>query len=422
MSKLILKHISQLVPVDEPAPIRGQDMNRIRTIEDAFVVTGNHVVLGLGSMEDYDPSLYETGDFRIMDCHGKTLVPGFVDSHTHFIFGGYRENEFKMRLEGKSYMEIMNAGGGIASSVTATRAASLEDLYDLGIERLDGMLTMGVTTVEGKSGYGLDLDTELKQLQVMKELNSYHPIDIVSTFLGPHSLPAEYKGNQEGYIDFVINEVLPEVRDQNLAEFADIFCEKGVFSVAESKYYLSAAKEFGLKLKVHADEMVTLGGTEMAVELGAHSADHLLAVSDQGIQDLAIGKTVATLLPATAYSLSEPFARARDIIDSGCALALATDFNPGSCPTYSIPLVISLAALKMRMTVKEIICALTKNGACAIDRQEVVGSIEVGKKADMLILSKPSIDFLPYHLGMNLVETVIKEGIIVSEKGKRWKI
>ncbi len=414
MSKLILKNISQLVPVDEAGPIRGKDMNLIKTIENGFVVTHNHVVVGLGSMEDYDQSLYETGDFMVMDCLGKTVVPGFVDSHTHFVFGGYRENEFKMRLEGKSYMEIMSAGGGIASSVTATRAASAEELYDLGIERLDGMLAMGVTTLEGKSGYGLDLITELKQLQVMKELNSRHPIDLVSTFLGPHSLPPEYKGNQEAYIDFVINEVLPEVKDQDLAEFADIFCEKGVFSVEESKYYLGAAKELGFKLKVHADEIATLGGAEMAVDLGAHSADHLLAVSDQGIKDLAGGSTVATLLPATAYSLNEPFAKAREMIDSGCAVALATDFNPGSCPTYSIPLVISLAALKMKMTAKEIICALTKNGACALDRQDVAGSIEVGKKADILILSKPSIDFLPYHLGMNLVETVIKEGIVVT--------
>lgn len=415
MSKLILKNITQLVLMDGPAPKRGTQMEDIHLVAEGFVVVVNDTIIAAGPMTDYDEDAYEVGEVEFVDCAGKTVLPGFVDSHTHFVFGGYRENEFKMRLEGKGYMEIMNAGGGIASSVKMTKEAEELALYEAGYVRLDDMLKMGVTTVEGKSGYGLDKETELKQLRIMNQLHDDHPMDVVPTFLGPHSIPKEYKGNQEVFIDFMINEVLPEVVDQNLAEFADIFCEEGVFSVAESKYYLSAAKEAGLKLKVHADEIVTLGGTEMAVGLGAHSADHLLAVSDQGIKDLASGSTIATLLPGTAFSLSEPYARARDMIDGGCAVALASDFNPGSCPTHSIPLVIGLAALKMKMTAKEILAALTINGACAIDRQDDIGSIEPGKKADLIILNKPSIDFLPYHIGMNLVEKVIKGGNVVVE-------
>lgn len=275
-------------------------------------------------------------------------------------------------------------------------------------------MAMGVTTVEGKSGYGLDHDTEIRQLEAMKILNEIHPVDVVPTFLGPHSVLPEYKGKEDEFIDYMID-VMKYAAENKLAEFADIFCEKNVFSVEQSRKFLTEAKKMGLKLKIHADEMVQLGGTELAVELGSTSADHLLQASDEGIKMLSESSTVATLLPATAFCLKEHYARARHMIDSGCAVSLATDFNPGSCFTNSIPLVIALAALNMNMSIEEIITALTINAAAAVGRSHITGSIEKGKKADIIILEYPSIHFLPYHAAVNIVETVIKNGKIIKE-------
>ena len=310
-------------------------------------------------------------------------------------------------------MSIMERGGGITSSVRATRNTSLEEFIKLGMNRLNKILDMGVTTVEGKSGYGLDYETEIRQLKAMKQLNEIHPVDIVPTFLGPHSVLPEYKGKEDEFIDFMID-VLPKIKEEKLAEFADIFCEKNVFTVEQSRKFLTTAKNNGLKLKIHADEMHQLGGTELAVELGCTSADHLLQASDEGIKQLSKSDTVATLLPATAFCLKEEYARARHMIDSGCAVALATDFNPGSCFTNSVPLVIALAALNMNMAIEEIIVALTINAAAAVGRSHITGSIETGKKADIIILEYPSIHFLPYHAAVNIVETVIKNGKIVK--------
>ena len=307
----------------------------------------------------------------------------------------------------------MERGGGITSSVRATRSTVLEEFVETGRKRLDKMMAFGVTTVEGKSGYGLDEETEIRQLEAMRILNESHPVDIAATFLGPHSVLPEWKGKEDEFIDYMI-EVMKKVRERNLAEFADIFCEKNVFSIEQSRRFLKSAKEMGLKLKIHADEIVRLGGAELAAELGAVSADHLLQASDEGIRMMAEKDVVATLLPATAFCLKEDYARARDIIDSGCAVALATDFNPGSCFTNSIPLVIALAAIQMRMSVEEIITALTINAASALSRQDSIGSIEAGKKADIIILEFPSIHFLPYHAGVNIVETVIKNGVVVK--------
>ena len=342
----------------------------------------------------------------------KAVLPGFIDSHTHLIFGGYRAEEFSWRLKGDTYMSIMERGGGITSTVRSTRNTSDEEFISLGIKRLDKILDMGDTTVEGKSGYGLEKETEIRQLKAMKELNEMHPVDIVPTFLGPHSVLPEYKGKEDEFINLMID-LLPEIAKENLAEFADIFCEKNVFTIDQSRRFLTAAKDAGLKLKIHADEMYRLGGTELAVELGCTSADHLLQASDEGIKQLSESNTVATILPATAFCLKEEYARARYMIDKGCALSLATDFNPGSCFTNSIPLVIALAALHMKMTIEEIITALTINAAAAVGRSDRIGSIEKGKKADIIILEYPSIHFLPYHAGVNIVETVIKNGKIV---------
>jgi len=440
MSSLIFTNISQLVTASGCAPKFGSHMNDIEIIDNGCVVTEDNIIIWVGTMEEFGNSDYYhsfkvgsaiqesiskdneydvkgkiSENITIIDCLGKTLLPGFVDSHTHFVFGGYREDEYAMRLNGAGYMDIMNAGGGIASSVEATRNASFEELMVVGKSRLDDMIQMGITTVEGKSGYGLDLETELKQLNVMKELNQAHEVDIVPTFLGAHSVPKEYKGRPNDFIEYMVNDVLPEVAKLDLAEFADIFCEKNVFDISESKFYLQRAKELGFKLKLHADEIVNIGGTELAAELGATSADHLLVASEAGLKAIKESGTIATLLPITAFSLKEEFAKAREMIDGGLAVALATDFNPGSCFSQSIPLLIALAALQMKMTAKEIVCALTINGACAIDKQESIGSIEVGKKADLVCLKFPSIDYLPYHIGMNIVEVVVKNGDLVVD-------
>ena len=410
MSKLIIKNVSELVTCRGRAPKHGKDMSDIGLIKNGCLVIENDTIIDVGTKEILKN--YNEEEYQVIDAENKAVLPGFIDSHTHLIFGGYRAEEFSWRLKGDTYMSIMERGGGITSTVRSTRNTSDEELISLGIKRLDKILDMGVTTVEGKSGYGLEKETEIRQLKAMKELNEMHPVDIVPTFLGPHSVLPEYKGKEDEFINLMID-LLPEIAKENLAEFADIFCEKNVFTIDQSRRFLTAAKDAGLKLKIHADEMYRLGGTELAVELGCTSADHLLQASDEGIKQLSESNTVATILPATAFCLKEEYARARYMIDKGCALSLATDFNPGSCFTNSIPLVIALAALHMKMTIEEIITALTINAAAAVGRSDRIGSIEKGKKADIIILEYPSIHFLPYHAGVNIVETVIKNGKIV---------
>ena len=412
MKKLIIKNASELVTCRGKAPKKGADMSDIGIIYNGSVVIEDGIIVDVDEASNIS-SRYDESEYEVIDASEKAVLPGFIDSHTHLIFGGYRADEFSWRLRGDTYMSIMERGGGITSSVRATRSTVLEEFVETGRKRLDKMMAFGVTTVEGKSGYGLDEETEIRQLEAMRILNESHPVDIAATFLGPHSVLPEWKGKEDEFINYMI-EVMKKVRERNLAEFADIFCEKNVFSIEQSRRFLKSAKEMGLKLKIHADEIVRLGGAELAAELGAVSADHLLQASDEGIRMMAEKDVVATLLPATAFCLKEDYARARDIIDSGCAVALATDFNPGSCFTNSIPLVIALAAIQMRMSVEEIITALTINAASALSRQDSIGSIEAGKKADIIILEFPSIHFLPYHAGVNIVETVIKNGVVVK--------
>lgn len=413
MSKLIIKNASELVTCKGTGPKHGKDMSDVGMILNGCVVIEDDIIIDVGTTADILKK-YNENEYEVIDASNKAVLPGFIDSHTHLIFGGYRADEFSWRLKGDSYMSIMERGGGITSSVRATRNTTLDEFILLGKKRLDKFIAMGVTTVEGKSGYGLDHSTEINQLKAMKKLDEIHPVDVVSTFLGPHSVLPEYKGKEDEFIDSMI-EVMEYAAENDLADFADIFCEKNVFSVEQSRRFLSRAKEMGLSLKIHADEMFQLGGTELAVELGCTSADHLLQASDEGIKMLSESNTVATLLPATAFCLKEHYARGRYMIDSGCAVALATDFNPGSCFTNSIPLVIALAALHMNMAVEEIITALTINAAAAVGRSTKIGSIEKGKKADIIILEYPSIHFLPYHAGVNIVETVIKNGKIIKE-------
>lgn len=414
---LIIRNASELVTNSGFEAKKGLEMRALKVINDGAVVVENGMITRVGTTDEVLKGI-DLSQYEVIDAAGKTVLPGFVDSHTHFIFGGYRADEYGWRLEGVPYMDIMNRGGGIINSVKGTREATEAELTELGLSRLDSMLALGVTTVEGKSGYGLDTVTELKQLRVMREVNRQHPLDVVTTFMGAHAVPPEYKGRGMEFIDLLIAEMLPIVAAENLAEFCDVFCEKNVFSIEESRKLMEKAKELGLKVKLHADEIVQLGGAELAAELGATSADHLLQASNEGVTAMAQANVVATCLPCTAFSLREHYARARFMIDQGCAVALATDFNPGSCFTESIPLVIALATLYMNMTIEEVITALTLNGAAAVGRADKVGSIDIGKAGDLVIHEFPSYRFLPYHIAMPTAETVIKNGEVVYRKQK----
>jgi imidazolonepropionase len=416
MDKLLIINAKELVTCSGYEGKFGSEaMNDLKVIENGCVAMENGTITHVGTTEEVLKIIDEDA-YNIIDASNKTVLPGFVDSHTHFIFGGDRANEYDWRLRGLSYVEIMNLGGGIINSVRGTEAASLESLIELGLKRLDSMLSFGVTTVEGKSGYGLYKDTEIKQLRAMEACDQSHEIDVVKTFLGAHSVPKAYKGRGEDFIDYLIEEVMPQVKAENLAEFCDVFCEQNVFSVEESRKLLTAAKKMGFKLKLHADEIAPLGGSELAAELGASSADHLLVASDQGIKAMAKEKVIATCLPCTAFSLKEPYARARFMVDSGCAVAVATDYNPGSCPTESVPLAIALSTLYMGLTTEETITALTINGAAALDRADTIGSIDVKKKADLVIHDCPSYKHIPYHIGVSTVELVIKNGQVAYVK------
>jgi len=420
-NKLMIKNAAELVTCSGFKAKHGKEMSELHIIEDGAVVVEDGIIKAVGKTEDILKK-YDEKDFQAIDASNKAVLPGFVDSHTHFVFGGYRAEEFSWRLRGDSYMDIMQRGGGIVNTVKATREASFEELMETGLKRLDSMLSFGVTTVEGKSGYGLDLETEIKQLKVMDELNKVHPLDIVKTFMGAHATPVEYKGRTDDYVEFMIEKVMPEIAKQNLAEFSDVFCEKNVFSIEQTRRIQEKAKELGFKIKLHADEIVQFGGAELAAELGAVSADHLLQVSDKGIEDMAKSGVVATLLPCTAFSLRENFAPGRRMIDNGCAVALASDFNPGSCFTENISLVIALATLQMNIRIEEAITAITINAAAALDRAGEIGSIDPGKKGDILILEFPSYKFIPYHIGVSTVEKVIKNGKIVFDKNLGGKI
>lgn len=412
MRRLVITNANIYTPVGT-AGKRGAEMGDILHIEKGVIIIEDGIIRWVGPESEMPEPEGHVRDEVYMDALGRAVLPGFVDSHTHLVFGGYRPEEFGWRLKGDTYMSIMERGGGIQSTVNATRAASAEELREKAEWYLDEMSAMGVTTVEAKSGYGLDTETEERMLRVIKELaeDPERKVDVVSTFLGAHAVPKEYKGRTAEYVDLIIKEMLPRFRD--MAEFCDIFTEKNVFELEDSRRLLVAAREAGYKLKMHADEIVSLGGAELAADLHAVSADHLLHVSDEGIRRMAESGTVATLLPLTAFALKEEYAPARKFIDAGCAVALATDLNPGSCFSGSIPLTIALACIYMKMSVEETLTALTLNGAAAIDRADRIGSIEAGKQGDVVILHFDTLDALPYYVGMNCVDVTIKNGIIL---------
>lgn len=388
---------------------RGKEMKELRIIENAFVFIEGGIIMATGQMKDIEV-LGLSGTAEWLDAEGRVLLPGFVDSHTHLVFGGYRPDEFSWRLKGDSYMSIMQRGGGIQSTVNATRTSTLDELVEKAAWFVGRMIRMGVTTVEAKTGYGLNTETELKMLEAVEELARREAgrIDIVPTFLGAHAVPKEYAGHTAEYCDLIIEDMIPKVKDR--ARFFDIFTEKNVFEIEDSRRLLKAAADAGMKLKLHADEIVQLGGAELAAEMGAVSADHLLHVSDEGIRSMAEAGVVATLLPLTAFALKEPYAPARKFIDGGCAVALATDLNPGSCFSGSIPLTIALACIYMGMSIEEVITALTLNGAAAVGMAAETGSIEPGKWANLVLLEFDNINYLPYYVGMNCVNKTIYHG------------
>lgn len=413
MIRKFIIHAAQMVSPRGKKALKGKEMNNLNIIKDAAVYIEDETIVMVGTTEEVLKVYTPNSEDEVIDATGKCILPGFVDSHTHFIFGGYRAREFMDRVNGKPYLDILKAGGGIQNSVGSTKNSSEEQLYKTGLSRLEEMLSMGITTVEGKSGYGLDKDTELKQLRVFQKLKEEQAMDIAITYLGAHAVPKQFSGDGDGYIDEIIEKILPIIHEEELAEFCDVFCEEGVFSIEQSEKLLLAAKNMGFKIKLHADEMTTLGGAGLAVKLGAFSADHLLMVADKDIEALAKSNTIATLLPCTAFCLKHPYAPGRKMIDAGCAVALASDFNPGSCFTNSIPLVFALSVLHMNLSLEEAITALTLNGAAAIGMEEKIGSIEPGKQADIIFLKNEDYRFLVYHTGMNQVEHLMKKGKII---------
>lgn len=416
MKRLLLLHISQLATPVGCSLRKGAQMRELQILEDAAIYAEDGKIAWVGTTNAL-PEALKDGAIPTINAHGCCALPGFVDSHTHFLFGGYRAEEFIRRLRGAGYLEILKAGGGIQSTVLATRSAGREDLTASGRQRLRRMLSQGVTTVEGKSGYGLDLETELRQLEIMQELDRSQPVSVVPTYLGGHAVPPEWAHDPDSYLAYMLKEVMPLIRERGLAKYCDIFCEDSVFDLKQAKFYLEKAREMGFGIKIHADEIAALGGAGLAAGLGAASADHLLMTSAADRKKLASAdcQTVATLLPATAFCLKKPYAAARAFIDDGCAVALASDYNPGSCFACSVPLLLALAVIHMDMTVEEALCAMTLNGAAALGLAGETGSIETGKRADINLLGFPDYRFLVYHTATNSVKTVIKDGEIVYE-------
>jgi len=413
---LLIQNAGQLLTLrsDQKGPRTYEHMEDMGIIENGAVAVSEGKIVTVGKTEEVLGRIKIDKGTKVIDSKDKVVLPGFVDCHTHPVFAGTREEEFEMRIKGKTYQEIAEAGGGIKSSVKALRTKSKEELIKLALPHLDRMLSYGTTTIEAKSGYGLSLEDEIKMLEVIEELNRIHPIDIVPTFLGAHEVPEEYKDKRKEYIELITQKMIPEVAKRKLAIFCDIFCEKGVFNIDESRKILTAAKNHGFKLKLHADQFSALGGAKLAAELEAISADHLEFIDDEGTQMMKEAGVIGVLLPGACFGLGiTEYPPARKMIDEGLPVALATDFNPGSSMTESMPIILSLACLMMKMTPAETVVASTINSAHAVDKGKEIGSIEVGKKADLVIWNVQNYKEIPYHYGVNLVDQVIKDGKIL---------
>ncbi len=407
MLDLLVKNIGELATAQGTTPKKGKAQGEVQISHQVCIGITNGKISYVGPEEEA-PATKE-----VFDAEGCLVTPGLVDAHTHLVFGGWRQHELPQKLAGATYLEILKGGGGILSTVRSTRAATEEELVEKTRKLLDQMIAHGTTTVEAKSGYGLSTAEELKQLRVVRTLQGAHPIDLVSTFMGAHAVPEEYKSDRAGYVKLVCEEMIPTVAKENLAEFCDIFCETAVFDVEETRQILNCAKKYGFGIKLHGDEIDPIGGGELAGELDALSAEHLIEASDAGIEAMAKSGTIGVLLPATSLYLDKSFARARKMLDTHMAVAVATDFNPGSSPNLNMQIPMTLACLKYRLSPKEALTAVTLNGACAIRRGDLVGTIEVGKQADMVIWDAPDLNFLFYRYGNNQVKKVIKKGILI---------
>ena len=393
-------------------PARGEAMSEIGLIKDGALALRAGKITAIGSTEEVLASGCMGPETLQISAKGKVVTPGFVDPHTHALYAGSRENELSLKIQGVPYLEILKQGGGILSTVRSTKQASDAEIKAQTSRRLQTMLSQGTTTVEVKSGYGLMLAEEIRALRLINELDKEQVIDLVPTFMGAHAVPIGY--NEEEFTNYIIEDMLPKIAALDLAEFCDVFCEPGVFSVDSSERILVKAQQLHFKLKIHADELAAAGGAELAAKLCVTSAEHLLQTSDEGIAAMARQGVIAVLLPATSFNLAKnTYARARDMISAGVPVALATDSNPGSSPTESMPLVLTLACLYLRLTPEEALTAVTINAAHAVGRADQVGSLEVGKLGDVLILDIPNLNYLPYHFGSNPVGMVIKRGRVV---------
>ena len=408
MSALLLTNIGMLATPEGTSAKKGAEQGQIRILKDAWVLIQGERIAQVGT--GAPPSV---PDAQVVDAGGSLVTPGLVDAHTHLIFGGWRQNELGMKLHGRTYLEIQNAGGGIQSTTNATRKATEEELTAKAAKALDEMMSFGTTTCEAKSGYGLATEHELKALRVIQNLNDRHFMDIVATFMGAHLVPAEYKQDREAYIRLVCEEMMPAVKEQGIAKFCDVFCEADTFTVEEARRVLEAGLKNGLRPKIHADEIEAIGGSQLAGEIGAISAEHLIVCPPEGIASMARGGVIACLLPATSFNLGSTFAPARDMVTAGVPVAMATDFNPGSCPCLNLQFVINLGCLKYKLTPEEVLTAVTLNGAAAIDTADKVGSVEPGKQADLVIWDAPDLDYICYRVGSNLTRHVIKKGAVV---------
>ncbi|MBU1093725.1 MAG: imidazolonepropionase [Firmicutes bacterium] len=406
---LIIYNIGVLYTPYLKPPVRGHDMSKIKKINNAFIAIKDGLILDFG---DHDYVHYISSSTIVFDAKKQIALPGLIDSHTHLVHAGTREEEYAKLRAGIPYLDILKAGGGILGTVEKTRNASFDDLYHHAFGSLSEMMLYGVTSVEAKSGYGLNLETEIKQLKVAQKIQDFHPVRLISTYMGAHAVPKEYLGHTKGYIEQLIED-MKVIKNENLAEAVDVFCETGVFSVEETKTILSSAKALGFSIKLHADEIDSLGGAGLGVDLGATSVDHLMAIRDEDIVKLSKSNTVANLLPGTSFYLNKGYAPARKMIDSNVIVSVSGDYNPGSCPTENFQFIMHLASNQLKMSPEEILNAVTINPAYHLGISDQVGSIEIGKEADIVLMDAPNLSYLLYHFGINHTKHVFIKGKLV---------
>jgi imidazolonepropionase len=414
---LLVRGGHQLATPTGAAARRGADLGRLLVQSEVVVRVEEGSIRFVGPPAEHE-ARFPPADEEL-DAAGGCILPGFVDPHTHPVWAGSREEEFNRRLHGETYMDIARSGGGINATVAATRAASQDQLLAGALDRLDLFLRHGTTTIEAKSGYGLDLETEVRMLEAIAEADRRHPVDLVPTCLAAHEIPPEHRADPEAWVRRLIDDIHPTIARLGLAEAVDVFCEEGVFDLPQTRRLLADARGHGWGIHLHADELTPLGGAELAVEVGALSADHLVHVSERGITVLAASDTVAVLLPGTSFFLRSSYAPARRMVDAGCAIALATDCNPGSSPTESMPAILALACLEMGLSIEEALTAATLNAAAALGRADNIGSLEEGKRGDLVVLNAPTYHHLVYHYGVNQVRHVVKDGRVVVRDGRR---